>query len=123
MKMAIKITPKQSRKINALIRRLCANYDNGSCLFLDDRETCPCIQIISRYGLYCNYFKNAVLPADEALFAEIMQPRKKKRCASCGKAFTPKSNRQKYCPDCRVLEERKKDRLRKQRKRHSTVRI
>ena len=121
--MTVKITPKQSRKINTLIRRCCANFFDGNCLLLDDGETCPCIQLISRYRLYCNYFKNAVLPTDEALYAEIMKPQDKKRCVVCGTAFVPKSNRQKYCPDCSAAEERKKDRLRKQKKRHSGVRI
>lgn len=30
--MAIKITPKQSKRINALIRKLCCNYVDGNCL-------------------------------------------------------------------------------------------
>ena len=121
--MSISITPKESRRVNALLRRLCANYDAGSCLLLDDDEACPCIQEISCYRIYCNYFKHAVLPADRALYAELMQPQGKKRCARCGKAFTPGSNRQKYCPACGEEERRKKDRLRKRRKRHSSVRI
>ena len=62
--MVIKITPKQSKQINALVRKLCCNYVDGSCLLLDDGEEHACVQCISRYGIYCNYFKNAVLPAD-----------------------------------------------------------
>ena len=76
--MVIKITPKQSKRINALIRKLCCNYVDGNCLLLDDGEEHACVQCISRYGIYCNYFKNAVLPADRELFAEIMQPSKQK---------------------------------------------
>ena len=72
--MVIKITPKQSKRINALVRKLCCNYVGGNCLLLDDGEEHACVQCISRYGIYCNYFKNAVLPADRELFAEIMQP-------------------------------------------------
>ncbi len=41
-----------------------------------------CVQCISRYGIYCNYFKNAVLPADRELFAEIMQPSQQIRSTS-----------------------------------------
>ena len=40
-----------------------------------------------------------------------------KRCAVCGAAFTPKSNRAKYCPDCAVRMRRKQEADR-QRKRY-----
>lgn len=73
--MVIKITPKQSKRINTLVRKLCCNYVDGNCLLLDDGEEHACVQCISRYGIYCNYFNNAVLPADRELFAEIMQPK------------------------------------------------
>ena len=63
--MVIKITPKQSKRINTLIKKLCCNYVDGNCLLLDDGEEHACVQCISRYGIYCNYFKNAVLPADK----------------------------------------------------------
>lgn len=65
--MVIKITPQQAKKVNALLQKLCANYDGGNCLLLDDGEPCVCVQSISKYGIYCNYFKNAVLPADERM--------------------------------------------------------
>lgn len=83
--MVIPITPKQSKRINALIKKLCYNYVDGSCLLLDDGEVHACVQCISRYGIYCNYFKNAVLPADSDLFAEIMQTASKynAKYASC----------------------------------------
>lgn len=53
--MVIKITPKQSKRINALVRKLCCNYVDGNCLLLDDGEEYACVQCISRYGIYCNY--------------------------------------------------------------------
>ena len=71
--MVIKITPQQAKRVNALLRKLCANYDGGNCLLLDDGEPCVCVQSISKYGLYCNYFKNAVLPTDERLYAEAIR--------------------------------------------------
>jgi len=71
--MVLKITPTQSDKVNRLIRNLCCNYDDGNCLLLDDDESCYCVQKISRYGIYCNYFLKAVLPADKKLFDEILQ--------------------------------------------------
>lgn len=49
--MVIKITPQQAKKVNALLRKLCANYDGGNCLLLDDGEPCVCVQSISKYGL------------------------------------------------------------------------
>ena len=48
--MVIKITPKQSKQINALVRKLCCNYVDGSCLLLDDGEEHACVQCISRYA-------------------------------------------------------------------------
>lgn len=32
--MVIKITPQQAKRVNALLRKLCANYDGGNCLLL-----------------------------------------------------------------------------------------
>lgn len=81
--MVIKITPQQAKKVNALLRKLCANYEVGNCLLLDDGEPCVCVQSISKYGLYCNYFKNAVLPTDERLYAEVMKLSGGKRCVLC----------------------------------------
>ena len=96
--MVIKITPQQAKRVNALLRKLCANYDGGNCLLLDDGEPCVCPQTIS-YSLLCRYFRNAVLPAEKELYADIFKQRTY-RCAECGAAFTPNSNRQKYCPSC-----------------------
>ena len=57
-----RLTPAQRARCNRLIRRLCANYDGGNCLPLDDGEGCVCVQMIS-YSLLCKYFRRAVLPA------------------------------------------------------------
>ena len=106
--MVIPITPKQSKRINALVRKLCCNYVDGSCLPLDDGEEHACVQCISRYGIYCNYFKNAVLPADRELFAEIMRPSYQKRCQICQSFFVPKAKNQRYCPNCAAFQKLKK---------------
>ena len=71
--MVLKITPKQRVKINALVRRSCCNYFKGHCLLLDDGEEAKCMQLISRYGIYCNYFLKAVLPAEKELYTEILR--------------------------------------------------
>lgn len=42
-----RLTPAQRARCNRLIRRLCANYDGGNCLPLDDGEGCVCVQMIS----------------------------------------------------------------------------
>ena len=115
--MVIKITPKQSKRINALIKKLCCNYVDGNCLLLDDGEEHSCVQCISRYEIYCNYFKNAVLPADRELFAEIMQPTSKKQCQICKSYFVPEAKNQRYCPDCAAIQKRKKATERQRRKR------
>ena len=63
---------KQLRRSKKLIRKLCCNYDHGNCLALDDGEPCVCVQGIS-YSLLCNWFRNAVLPADHELLADVMR--------------------------------------------------
>lgn len=106
----------QYRKARRLTHA-CCNYCNRNCLLLDDGEECVCVQSIS-YSLLCRWFKVAVLPLDAALCAEITKGRDEiKRCAVCGAAFTPNSNRAKYCPDCAVQVRRKKE-AERQRKRY-----
>lgn len=71
--MLLKIKPKQRVKINALVRRTCCNCHKGNCLLLDDGKDAKCVQLISRYDIYCNYFLRAALPAEKELYAEILQ--------------------------------------------------
>ena len=90
------MTEGQLRRARKLVRRLCANYDEGNCLALDEGEGCVCVQSIS-YSLLCRYFKEAVLPADAELCAAIGQGADElKRCRSCGKPFQARSNRALY---------------------------
>lgn len=111
-----RLTPQQSRKVNALVRKSCCNYDNGNCLLLDDGETCVCPQLIS-YSLLCKWFRAAVLPDDKELQAELYQREDLRRCTVCGAAFASSSNSVKYCPDCRKRITRKQaaERMRKRR--------
>lgn len=68
----MKITPKQAEKVRRLVQEVCTNCDkDGNCLLLDDGETHRCVQLISIYGIYCNYFKDAVLPFDKELYGQI----------------------------------------------------
>lgn len=75
----MKITPKQAEKVHHLVQSLCGNCDeDGNCILLDDGEVHRCVQLISIYGIYCNYFKNAVLPADKKLYEQIKKQNKLK---------------------------------------------
>ena len=71
--MVLRIRPRQRTKINALIRKACCNCYKGNCLLLDGSEEMKCVQLISRYGIYCNYFQKAVLPAEKELYTEILR--------------------------------------------------
>ena len=89
---------RQHRRARRLVHE-CCNYDGGNCLLLDDGEPCVCVQSIS-LSLMCRWFRVAVLPLDGELAAALLYRGSRKRCAVCGAAFVPKSNRGKYCPDC-----------------------
>lgn len=95
-----RLTPPQSRRTNALVKKECCNCDNGKCLLLDDGDECVCPQLIS-CSLLCKWFRAAVLPLDTALYAELYAPEDKRRCAVCNTPFASSSNSVKYCPDCR----------------------
>jgi len=92
-----RMTPAQKKRAGSLIRRECCNY--GNCIALDDGDPCACPQTIS-YTVCCKWFRWAVLPLDQALEAEIYHGDGMKRCAVCGTAFVPRSNRAKYCAAC-----------------------
>jgi hypothetical protein len=78
-KTMLKITSKQADKVHRLVKTCCANCDeDGNCILLDDGEAHRCVQLISIYGIYCNYFKNAVLPSDQELFEQIQKQNKLK---------------------------------------------
>lgn len=111
-----RLTPQQSRKVNALIKKTCCNYDNGNCIALDDGEECVCPQTIS-YSLLCKWFRAAVLPADKLLYAELYQTEDRRRCEVCGASFASTSNSVKYCPDCRkcITNRQAAERMRKRR--------
>jgi len=115
--MAIKLSSAQSRRVNRLVKSHCCNYCDGNCLLLDDGDTHACVQINSFCSIMCNYFARYVLPNDAQLEAEIVQPQNCKSCVCCGAAYVPASNRQKYCPNCSGVQERRKDAERKRRKR------
>ena len=69
--MVWKIHPSLLRRVNKLVKNRCSCYDGGNCILLDDGDPHKCVQIISCSGIYCNYFKRAVLPSDKELYAQI----------------------------------------------------
>ena len=112
-----RMTSAQARKVRTLSRCLCANYDRGSCLLLDDGDSCVCPQTISN-SLVCGYFQTAVLPTDHELCAKVMGGiHNWKRCILCGGRFIARSNRAVYCDICAQLERRRRtrDRVRRHR--------
>ena len=121
----IRLNEAQYRKVKKLTRRLCANNDGGCCLLLDDGDPCVCVQAIS-FSLLCRYFREAVLPADRELCADIMrQHDTRKKCELCGKPFHARSNRAKYCDACAVLAARRMacERKRRERERNAKTKL
>ena len=113
-----RMTPAQRKRANALIRKICCNYDGGNCILLDDGDTCVCVQSIS-YSVNCKYFRHVLLKDKEgcSLEAEIFRDDTTKRCSICGKAFQSASNNAKYCEDCGkdVQRKQKAEHIRKKR--------
>jgi len=103
------MTEAQFRKAKKLIRKLCANCDDGNCLLLDDGEVCVCPQLIS-YTLLCRYFRAAVLPTDAELYAEVMHSDGQKCCAECGKPFHTTHSNTLYCAACAAKRTKRKKR-------------
>ena len=94
-----RMNERQFSKAKKLLRRLCANYDRGNCLLLDDGyDPHPCPQLISN-TLLCRYFRANVLPADRELCESILGANFK-WCAGCGRPFVPAAKNTVYCKIC-----------------------
>lgn len=83
-----------------LVEQRCANYDkNGHCLLqtFECSTVCPVY-----YGLSakCCYFEKSVCPSTKIGAV----------CERCKNTFERRSNRQKYCTDCRISLSRKRAR-------------
>lgn len=113
----IRLNDAQHRRVKKLIRCHCANNVRGCCLLLDDGDPCVCVQAIS-YSLLCRYFREAVLPADRELCADLAATADtRKKCELCGKPFPARSNRAKYCDRCAPYAARRNAAERKRRQR------
>lgn len=75
--MVWEIHLSQLGRIKILVRRLCSCFDRGNCILLDDGKPHKCVQLVSNSGVYCNYFKKAVLPTDKELYRQIRNYNKK----------------------------------------------
>lgn len=116
--MLIEIKAGQFRKISRLVRRAC-----GNCLLLDDGETHTCVQLISKYHIFCNHFKDAVLPLDKELYRVLICDNDYKRCQSCGSRFYSKARNKRYCDKCaeRIKRQKAAERKRRQRERQKQL--
>lgn len=123
------------RKIRILANRECCNYIDGKCI--EERActvTNPRYPSIHDGAVDCDYFLGCVLPTDSELnqiiWAELLREEdvirpNEKVCAWCGGAFVPNICRQQYCPHCKPLHERLRNRNKQrsyyQRKRMKSV--
>ena len=105
----IHMSETQKRGAVALIKSSCCNHWDGNCLLLDDGEEQACPQLIS-HSLICKYFRDAVLPVDKLLHAQIMGTESVKGCEVCGKPFRATGSRAKYCERCAKIQRNKRQR-------------
>ncbi|WP_302193595.1 cysteine-rich VLP protein [uncultured Ruminococcus sp.] len=94
-----------------------------NCLLLDNGETHTCVQLISKYHIFCNHFKDAVLPLDKELYRVLICDNDYKRCQSCGSRFYSKARNKRYCDKCADIIKRQKavERKRRQRERQKQL--
>ena len=114
-----RMTTKQRKRANAMIRKSCCNYGGGNCLLLDRGSECACAQSIS-YSIICKWFRHAILPLDASLEARVFSIGRVKHCSVCGALFRPKSNRGKYCTAC-AKHTHRKQKAASERKRRANV--
>ena len=77
--MVLKTTPAQAKRIHRLVRKACCNCYHSDCLLMDDVESHQCVQLINIHSITCNYFLNAVLPAEKELYREIYNLNKERK--------------------------------------------
>ncbi|MBB6449602.1 hypothetical protein HNR44_001551 [Geomicrobium halophilum] len=112
------------RKVNSLQKRLhkhaaqtCANHTGRDGCLITPHERCIFAFDVDRPAAnVCPYFMQSVAPADPALNDELLsyfpddyplKPAKSSAadradCAECKRQFVRRSNRQKYCDECKA---------------------
>jgi len=116
--MATTYEASEQKRISALIKKECCNYDNGKCMLLElmEKEPTPCVQEIST-DLTCGWFQNSVLPNDPQLMARLTGDAEWKKCEICHRDFIPTGTNSKYCDRCRPDIRKQKKREYEQRRR------
>ena len=112
-----RLTTQQQYHANSIIKNCCSNYDDGSCLLLDDSQ-CP--QMITK-SVICRFFRYVLLEDQQGLLlkAEIFNSDLLKICSICGRKYQSVGNRAKYCIACKrnIHRKQKADCKRRERKR------
>ena len=93
--MLLQMTSGQRRQANKLIQDMCINYEDGECVILG----CVCPQMIS-YSVLCRYFRQAVLPYNAVLEADIRKINAPFLCKGCGNPIIRTGNKKQYCSQC-----------------------
>lgn len=65
--MPLIIKPSQTEQVRKMASR-CCSWDEGICMLLE----MPCPQQLSLSLISCKYFREAVLPANQKLYQEII---------------------------------------------------
>lgn len=91
------------------------------CCSTTEKHTC--VQLISKYHIFCNHFKDAVLPLDKELYRELICGNDYKCCQSCGSRFYSQVRNKRYCDKCadRIKRQKAAERKRRQRERQKQL--
>lgn len=120
MDAIIRKFPRGSRrKVASEIRTHCCNLWHGDkCLLLDKDIEHRCTQLDAD-SIKCSWFRDAVLPGNPVLLAEITQTGvpSARVCEVCGEKFKAAGNRSKYCVRCGKKVRRQQAATRKQKQR------
>lgn len=108
---------KLYKDMQDLIKRECCNCISGECV----PRSIPCDMLFvnlscdeqPKYKM-CSWFKNAVLPVNDKLMSRFMisstlEDDGIKECSLCGKMFYSTDGRQTTCKDCRTMDSRRKN--------------
>jgi len=109
-----RLTTHQRKHANHIIRSYCSNYDDGSCILLNES---PCPQIMTK-SVICRFFRYVLLEELQGLLlkAEIFNRDILKICSVCGSKYQSIGNRAKYCETCKRNIHRKQKAESKRRK-------
>ncbi|POB09486.1 cysteine-rich VLP protein [Sulfobacillus sp. hq2] len=96
------------QNIRRTVQADCANFVGGRCL--ESEQACSLLTWTKGQDSYaCQYFEEAVLPANPVLRAEYQQSSKTPdnkqmvqtgQCQSCRTSFVKTGRNQRYCPPC-----------------------